>query len=176
MFHMNTKHNSYKYLPFKYYTKNLYISPSKKKKTSTKRSFSHLLYLLLCKILFTKCTMLVYVAGDTAWVSSSHHFICKGSPGSWHAIIFVISNTHYCLKKFQTGVHYMSVKIYSSLPICIKNEINNTKNLNLSWRNFYLRTHFIHWKNFTISHTDSFQFFIFIDHFLTLINDIYSWL
>jgi len=31
------------------------------------------------------------------------------------------------LKKFQTGVHYMSVKIYNSLPIYIKNEINNTK-------------------------------------------------
>ena len=30
------------------------------------------------------------------------------------------------LEKFQTGVRYMSVKIYSSLPICIKNEINNT--------------------------------------------------
>jgi hypothetical protein len=33
------------------------------------------------------------------------------------------------LKKFQTGVHYMSVKIYK---IYIKNDINNTKNLNLS--------------------------------------------
>jgi hypothetical protein len=33
-----------------------------------------------------------------------------------------------------------------------------------------------HWKNFTILHKNSFQFFIFIDHFLTLINDIYSWL
>jgi hypothetical protein len=31
------------------------------------------------------------------------------------------------LKKFQTGVHYMSVKIYKSLPIYIKNEINITK-------------------------------------------------
>jgi hypothetical protein len=28
------------------------------------------------------------------------------------------------LKKFQTGVRYMSVKIYNSLPIYIKNEIN----------------------------------------------------
>jgi hypothetical protein len=31
------------------------------------------------------------------------------------------------LKKFQTGVHYMSVKINNNLSIYIKNEINNTK-------------------------------------------------
>jgi hypothetical protein len=29
-------------------------------------------------------------------------------------------------------VHYMSVKIYNSLPIYIKNEINNTKKSSLS--------------------------------------------
>jgi len=36
------------------------------------------------------------------------------------------------LKKFQTGVHYMSVKIYNSLAIYIKNEINNTKKIRIS--------------------------------------------
>jgi hypothetical protein len=47
------------------------------------------------------------------------------------------------LKKFQTGVHYMGVKIYNSLPTYIKNEINNAKVFKLLLKKLYLRTHFI---------------------------------
>ena len=57
----------------------------------------------------------------------------------------------------------MSVKIYSSLPIFIKNEINNTKTIRIPpGEIFTLELHFIHWKNFTILHNDSFQFFILL--------------
>ena len=46
------------------------------------------------------------------------------------------------LKKFQTGVHYMSVKIYNSLPIYIKNEINNTKKFESLLKKFLLENSF----------------------------------
>jgi len=46
------------------------------------------------------------------------------------------------LKKFQTGVHYMSVKVYNSLPIYIKNEINNTKKFESLLKKFLLENSF----------------------------------
>ena len=46
------------------------------------------------------------------------------------------------LKKFHTGVHYMSVKIYNSLPIYIKNEINNTKKFEYLLKKFLLENSF----------------------------------
>jgi hypothetical protein len=46
------------------------------------------------------------------------------------------------LKKFQTGVHYMSVKIYNSLPIYIKNEINITKKFETLLKKFLLENSF----------------------------------
>jgi len=85
--------------------------------------------------------------------------------GTWQQLDFHYSSAN--LKKFQTGVHYMSVKIYSSLPIYIKNELNNTKKFKFLLKKFLLENSF-YWKNFTISHKDSSQFFIFIDHVLTI--------
>jgi hypothetical protein len=46
------------------------------------------------------------------------------------------------LKKFQTGVHYMSVKTDNSLPIYIKNEINNTKKFESLLKKFLLENSF----------------------------------
>ena len=46
------------------------------------------------------------------------------------------------LKKFQTGVHYMSVKIYNSLPTYIKNESNNTKKFESLQKKFLLENSF----------------------------------
>jgi len=46
------------------------------------------------------------------------------------------------LKKFQTVVHYMSVKIYNSLPIYIKNEINNRKKFESLLKKFLLENSF----------------------------------
>jgi len=46
------------------------------------------------------------------------------------------------LKKFQTGVRYMSVKIYNSLPIYIKNESNNTKKFESLLKKFLLENSF----------------------------------
>jgi len=46
------------------------------------------------------------------------------------------------LKKFQTGVHYMSVKIYNSLPIYIKIELNNTKKFESLLKKFLLENSF----------------------------------
>jgi hypothetical protein len=46
------------------------------------------------------------------------------------------------LKKFQTGVHYVSVKIYNSFSIYIKNEINNTKKFETLLKKFLLENSF----------------------------------
>jgi hypothetical protein len=77
------------------------------------------------------------------------------------------------LKKFQTGVHYMGVKLYSSLPTYIKTEINNEKYSNYFWRNFYLRIHSILLQNYWIWIKDlpySFYFLYLIDIALNLSN------
>jgi hypothetical protein len=46
------------------------------------------------------------------------------------------------LKKFQTGVHYMGVKLYNSLPTYIKTEINNAKIFELLLKKFLLKNSF----------------------------------
>jgi hypothetical protein len=46
------------------------------------------------------------------------------------------------LKKFQTGVHYMSVKIYNSLPIHTKNVSNNKKEFESLLKKFLLENSF----------------------------------
>jgi hypothetical protein len=46
------------------------------------------------------------------------------------------------LKKFETGVHYMGVKLYNSLPTYIKTEINNTKIFELLLKKFLLENLF----------------------------------
>jgi hypothetical protein len=57
----------------------------------------------------------------------------------------VCTDLHYSsvkLKKFQTGVDYMGVKIYNSLPTYIKNEINNAKVFELLLNKFLLKNSF----------------------------------
>ena len=134
------------------------IMTGSKSKDSCRKLFTSLKILSLPSLYIFSLLRFVIKSKDLFSTNSDTH-----SYGTWHLIIHL--DFHYPsanLKKFQTGVHYMSVKIYNSLPIYIKNEINNKKNLNPSWRNFYLRTHFIHWKNFTISHKDSFTLFLLI--------------
>jgi hypothetical protein len=46
------------------------------------------------------------------------------------------------LKKFQTGAHYMGVKLYNSPPTCIKSEINNTKRFELLLKKYLLQNSF----------------------------------
>jgi hypothetical protein len=46
------------------------------------------------------------------------------------------------LKKFQTGVHYMGVTLYNSLPPYIKTEINNAKVFELLLKKFLLKNSF----------------------------------
>jgi hypothetical protein len=46
------------------------------------------------------------------------------------------------LKKFQTGVHYMGIRLYNSLPTYIKTEIDNTKSFELLLKKFLLKNSF----------------------------------
>jgi hypothetical protein len=46
------------------------------------------------------------------------------------------------LKKFQTGVHYMGVKLYNSLSTYIKTEIINAKIFELLLKKFLLKNSF----------------------------------
>jgi hypothetical protein len=46
------------------------------------------------------------------------------------------------LKKYQTGVFYMGVKIYNSLPAFIKKESNNTKKFESLLKKFLLENSF----------------------------------
>jgi hypothetical protein len=52
------------------------------------------------------------------------------------------------LKKFQTGVHYMGIKLYNSLPTYIKTEISNAKIFELLIKKFLLKNSFYSLEDF----------------------------
>jgi hypothetical protein len=55
------------------------------------------------------------------------------------------------LTKFQKGVHYASIRIFSHLPTAIKSIANETKEFKKTLKRFLLWTiHFILWMNFLI--------------------------
>jgi len=86
-----------------------------------------------CRKLFTSLKILLlpslYIFFLLRFVIKNKYLFSTNSKthnyGTWQHLDFHYPSAN--LKKFQTGVHYMSVKIYNSLPIYIKNEINSTK-------------------------------------------------
>src|SRR5215510_15822409 len=75
------------------------------------------------------------------------------------------TDLHYpsaCLKKFQTGVHYMGVKLYNSLPSYTKAEINNTKSFELLLKKFLFENSFYSLEEFYNLEQRPIQNFLFI--------------
>jgi hypothetical protein len=101
-----------------------------------------------CRNLFTK---LEIIPLPSLYIFSLLRFVIKNKE------LFIANEethsygTHNCtdlyypsikLKKFHTGVHYMGVKIYNSLPTYVKNEINNAKVFELLIKKFLLKNSF----------------------------------
>jgi hypothetical protein len=106
-----------------------------------------------CRKLFTKLEILPL---PSLYIFSLLRFVIKNKELFITNIQIHSYGTRQCtdlhypsvkLKKFQTRVHYMGVKLYNSLPTYIKTEINNAKIFELLLRNFYLTIHFTLLKN-----------------------------
>jgi hypothetical protein len=68
-----------------------------------------------------------------------------------------VRNLHFPpanLNKYQSGVFYMGVKLYNSLPSHIREESTNIIKFESLLKSFYLTILFIHLMNFTILHKD----------------------
>ena len=96
-----------------------------------------------CRNLFTKLEILplpsLYIFNLLRFVRKNKEFFITNETHNY--------DTRQCadlqypsvkLKKFQTGAHYMGIKIYSYLPTYIKIEINNAKKFDQFLKKFLL--------------------------------------
>jgi hypothetical protein len=101
-----------------------------------------------CRRLFTKLEILplpsLYIFSLLRFVIKNKEFFTTNEETHIYGT-GQCTDVHYLsvkLKKFQTGVHYMGVKLYNSLPTYIKTEINNAKIFELLLKKFLLKNSF----------------------------------